>query len=371
MSILVTNKIKEFCISSFIPNKKLKVALTFNVKPEENNFSHSTPLSLNKNSTENFNDTYAEWDTIETINSMKDALELFHDVIMIEANEDAFEKLKNAKPDIVFNFAECAHGISREAQIPAMLDMLRIPYTGSDPLTLATCLDKARTKEILAYHKIPTANFLFVETPDDLKDFNLTFPVMMKPVAEGSGKGIFNSSFVNNFEQLKERLTENLISYRQPFIIEEFLPGREFTVAVLGNNGSAEVLPIVEINFSELPEGLIPIYSYEAKWVVDTRDNPLDIFICPAKIDKTLEEKIKNVVLRTYKVLRCKDWSRIDIRLDAHGEPNIIEINPIPGVLPNPSDNSCFPKAARAAGLSYEEMLNKVLTEAAKRYNLV
>lgn len=353
-----------------VQNKKLKVALTYNVKPEESS-SESAPLSLKSKNSSLYNDTYAEWDTIETINAVKNALELHHDVTLIEANEDAFEKFRQVRPEIVFNVAECANGVSREAQIPAMLDMLGIPYTGSDPLTLATCLDKARTKEVLTYHGVPTSKFVYAESVDDLENFNLNFPVIMKPVSEGSGKGIFNSSFVNNIEDLRERLSENLKSYDQPFIIEEYLPGREFTVAIIGNNSDTEVLPVVEINFNELPRDLLPIYSFEAKWVVDTRDNPLNIFTCPAKIDKVLEEKIKDVCLRTYKVLRCKDWSRIDLRLDANGEPNIIEINPLPGILPKPEDNSCFPKAARAKGLSYDEMINKVLSTAAKRYNLI
>lgn len=360
-----------FCISSFILNKKFKVALTYNLKPEEENSFEGISLSLQMNSINIIQDKYAEWDTIETINAIKNALELFHDVIMIEADENAFEKFRKYKPDIVFNVAEGANGISREAQIPAMLDMLQIPYTGSDPLTLATCLDKARTKEILSYHNIPTAKFLYVERIEDLENFNLKFPVIVKPVAEGSSKGIFNSSFINNINDLKDNLQNSFEIYNQPFLIEEFLPGREFTVALMGNDSETEVLPIVEINFNELPEYLIPIYSYEAKWIVDTRDNPLDIFSCPAQIDKGLEEKIKQIALKTYKVLRCKDWSRIDMRLDEEGIPNVIEINPLPGVLPNPNDNSCYPKAARAAGLTYEQMINKVLLTAAKRYNLV
>ncbi|MCX6174479.1 MAG: ATP-grasp domain-containing protein [Ignavibacteriales bacterium] len=298
-------------------------------------------------------------------------MELFHDVTLIEADNNAFEKFKKLRPDLVFNVAECLNGISREAQIPAMLDMLQIPYTGSDPLTLATCLDKARTKEVLSYHNVPTAKFLFVESISDLKDFDLRFPVIVKPVAEGSGKGIFNSSLLNSLDKLKENLINNLQSYNQPFLVEEFLPGREFTVAIIGNGEDAEVLPIVEINLSELPKELAPIYSYEAKWIVDTRDNPLNIFSCPAHIDASLEEKIRNIALRTYKVLRCRDWSRIDIRLDSNGEPNIIEINPLPGILPDPKDNSCFPKAARTSGLSYEEMINKVLFTAARRYSLI
>ena len=296
---------------------------------------------------------------------------MFHDVTLIEADDNAFEKFKKLQPDLVFNVAECANGISREAQIPAMLDMLQIPYTGSDPLTLATCLDKARTKEVLSHYKIPTAKFLLIESISDLKNFDLRFPVIVKPVAEGSGKGIFNSSLLNSLDKLKENLTNNLQSYNQPFLVEEFLPGREFTVAIIGNGEDAEVLPIVEINLSELPKELAPIYSYEAKWIVDTRDNPLNIFSCPAHIDASLEEKIRNIALKTYKVLRCRDWSRIDLRLDENGEPNIIEINPLPGILPDPKDNSCFPKAARSSGLSYEEMINKVLFTAAKRYSLI
>ena len=159
--------------------------------------------------------------------------------------------------------------------------------------------------------------------------------------------------------------------YQQPFLIEEFLPGREFTVAILGNNSDTQVLPIVEINLHELPKELAQIYSYEAKWIADTRENPLNIFSCPADVDKVLYSKIEDVALRTYKVLRCRDWSRVDVRLDSAGEPNIIEVNPLPGILPDPKDNSCFPKAARVHGLSYEEMINKVLLTAAKRYNLL
>ncbi|KAF0150350.1 MAG: D-alanine-D-alanine ligase-like protein [Ignavibacteria bacterium] len=370
MLYFVQKFLKGSVISSSLLNKKLKVALTYNVKPEENISGERTPLSSNSNAIKNFNDTYAEWDSIETINAIKDSLQLYHEVIMIEANEDAFEKFRNIKPDIVFNVAECANSTSREAQIPAMLDMLQIPYSGSDPLTLTTCLDKARTKEVLSYHGIPTSKFLLLEALRDLEKFNLRFPVIMKPVAEGSSKGIFDSSLINNIGELKSRLTELFSEYNQPFLLEEFLPGREFTVAILGNEEESIVLPIVELNLHELPSHLAPIYSYEAKWVVDTKDNPLNIFSCPAKITYDLARIISDTALRTYKVLRCKDWSRIDIRLDANGIPNVIEINPLPGVLPDPNDNSCYPKAARTAGLSYQEMINKVLNAAIKRHNL-
>ena len=252
-----------------------------------------------------------------------------------------------------------------------MLDMLQIPYTGSDPLTLATCLDKARTKEILSFYNIPTAPFLIANEIDQIKNINLTFPLFVKPVWEGSSKGIFSSCFVRNTKELKEQVDRILTEYSQPALIEEFLSGREFTVAILGNGDEAQVLPIVEINYSDFPEGFIPVYSYEAKWILDTKEDPLDVFSCPAKLNSEIETKIKQVALNAYKTLRCRDWSRIDVRMNADNVPNIIEINPLPGILPDPKENSCFPKAARTAGISYDEMLNKVLIAAARRYNLI
>lgn len=356
----------------------MNVALTFNVKPEEET---STGVLSSKGSvtttsdlsavTAAYNDIYAEWDSMETIEAVRNALALYHNVTLVEANESAFEKLKAVKPDIVFNIAEGINGISREAQIPAMLDMLKIPYTGSDPLTLATCLDKSRTKEILSYYKINNPRFITASTEEDLKEFNLSFPVIIKPIGEGSSKGIFDSSFIDNEDELRKTVINNFAAYNQPSLIEEFLPGREFTVAIIGNNSDTVVLPVVEINFDQLPKDMTPIYSYEAKWIVDRREDPLDIFTCPARLDGELEEKIKAVALKTYNILRCRDWSRIDIRLDASGEPNIIEVNPLPGILPDPKDNSCFPKAARAYGLDYNQMLNKVLYVSAKRHKLI
>ena len=316
-------------------------------------------------------DTFAEWDSLGTINAVKNSLELYNDVTLVEADLSSFEKLKNLDPDIVFNIAEGFFGESREAQIPAMLDMLQIPYTGSDPLTLATCLDKARTKEILSYYGIPTAPFFIAYGIDQINNLKLTFPLFVKPVWEGSSKGIFTSSFVNNKKELYEQVDRIIAEYSQPALIEEFLSGREFTVAILGNGDEAEVLPIVEIDYKDFPEGFIPIYSYEAKWILDTKENPLDVFSCPAKLNPELETKIRQVALNAYNILRCRDWSRIDVRMNADNVPNIIEINPLPGILPDPKENSCFPKAARTAGISYDEMLNKVLLAAAKRYNLL
>jgi D-alanine-D-alanine ligase len=269
----------------------------------------------------------------------------------------------------VFNIAEGLLGASREAQIPAILDMLGLPYTGSDPLTLGNCLDKRRTKEILSYHRVATPRFVLAESLDDIPR-RLRYPLMVKPTLEGSSKGVTDRALVRNRRELVQQVEWALATYRQPVLIEEFLPGREFTVALLGNGSSQRVLPIVEIDFAALPAGVNPIYSYEAKWVWDREEQPLSIFACPAPLDPTLHNAIETLCKRAFTVMGCRDWCRIDVRLDADGLPNIIELNPLPGVLPRPEQNSCFPKAARAAGLSYDDLILAVADVALARQQL-
>ncbi len=351
----------------------MNVALAYNLKPESDSFP--AVVSPNPDSpSQKINsemDQYAEWDTWETINAVKDAISIYNNVSLIEANEEAYNKFREIKPDIVFNIAEGAYGVSREAQIPAMLDMLKIPYTGSDALTLAICLDKARTKEILSYYKIPTAKFFVADKVEDARNHNLNFPMIVKPISEGSGKGIYASSFVHNTSELEREIERITSEYNQSALVEEFLPGREFTVAILGNNGDTKVLPAIEMRYDKYPDGTAPLYSYEAKWILDTKENDFDVFDCPANISKELEQNINKVCLDTYRVLKCRDWSRIDLRLDKNGVPNIIEINPLPGIIPDPNENSSFPKAARAAGIEYDDMINHVLAAGVKRYNLL
>jgi D-alanine-D-alanine ligase len=315
-------------------------------------------------------DNQAEWDTPETIAAVQNALAERHEVILIDAGEDAYEKLQKTRPDIVFNIAEGASGPCREGYIPSILEHLRIPYTASDPLTLNICLDKSRTKEILAYYGMPTSRFRVIR--EDNFSFNsLHYPLMVKPLYEGSSIGIRNDSLVKNRQEMKERVLWLLNNYEEPALVEEFLPGREFTVAIIGNNGEARALPIVEILFDSLPEGVNPIYSYEAKWIWDQSANPLKIFECPARLSAELQSEIESACLRAYSILRCRDWCRIDVRLDAAGHPHILELNPLPGILPKAEDNSCFPKAARAEGMSYSQLINTVLDIACKRYRLI
>jgi D-alanine-D-alanine ligase len=340
-------------------------------------------------------DEYAEWDSADTIDAVATALAAFGDVVRLEANTDFPQNLRDARVDIVFNIAEGLRGVNREAHVPAICEFYGVPYSASDPFTLSLCLDKAKTKEVLAYHGVATAPFAIVRGTGDwgLGTGLGTFyrrgdllasksipaesqvpspqsPVFVKPIHEGSSKGITEANYCETPEQLHAQVEFLLERYKQPVLIEEYLPGAEFTCAVLGNGDEARVLPIVGMNFEALPEGALPVYGFEAKWIWDRPEKPLEIFECPARITEELRSEIEQVVLRAYRVLGCRDWSRIDVRLDAAGKPNVVEVNPLPGILPNPADNSCFPKAARAAGMSYDELIQACLVHAAERQGI-
>ena len=314
-------------------------------------------------------DEFAEWDSPTTIAAVESALSKLGKVVRLEANEDFPERLRQTRPHIVFNIAEGFYGVNREAHVPAICEFYGIPYSGSDPFTLSLCLDKARAKEALAFHGIPTPKFVVVDKPEELRAASekLRFPLFVKPLHEGSSKGITDSNLCRDAGHLLEQTEFLLENYNQPVLVEEYLPGKEFTCAILGNGDEATVLPIVGMNFETLPEGAAPIYSFDAKFVWDRPENPLDIFQCPARIPAALRKSIERVTLDAFRVLGCRDWARIDVRLDGAGVPNVLEVNPLPGILPDPADNSCLPKAARAAGISYDELIQGCLKYAAER----
>ncbi|HJQ11923.1 MAG TPA: hypothetical protein VJ840_12920 [Gemmatimonadaceae bacterium] len=314
-------------------------------------------------------DEFAEWDSPATIAAVEAALSKLGKVVRIEATEDFPERLRAIRPDIVFNIAEGFYGVNRESHVPAICEFFGIPYSGSDPFTLTLCLDKARAKESLSFHGIPTPKFSVVENLTDLDErtAELKLPLFIKPLHEGSSKGITDGNLCWGREHLLRQTKFLLENYRQPVLVEEYLPGKEFTCGVLGNGGEATVLPIVGMNFESLPKGALPIYSFDAKFVWDRPERPLEIFECPARITRELQASVERVVLDAYRVLGCRDWARIDVRLDAAGNPHILEVNPLPGILPDPAENSCLPKAARAAGIGYDELIQSCLRFAAAR----
>jgi D-alanine-D-alanine ligase len=312
-------------------------------------------------------DLYAEWDEPETIEAVANALEGVGEVIRLEADQDFPRRVMEAKPDFVFNIAEGLYGVNRESHVPSICEFLGIPYHASDPLSLALTLHKGRAKEIMAYYGVPTAPFVVANTRADARSVNLPFPLFAKPALEGSGKGITEKSLCTNRAKLVQEVGDLLDTYQEPVLIESWLPGQEFTVAITGNGKEARCLPLVGMRWEALPLGAKPIYGYEAKWLWDTPEHPLDLFECPADISKELARDVRSAALSAYRILGCRDWCRVDVRCDAAGRPMVVELNPLPGILPNPQDNSCFPKAARAAGMSYDTLIQTVADIAWRR----
>lgn len=345
---------------------KMKIALAYSSKRGLlKEYLRRNPASSEETSAELF----AEGDSAATIHAVKEAIASFgHEVHGLEADAGLEGKLRRLSPDLVYNIAEGLYGDCRESYVPMICEKLSIPYTGSGPLALGICLHKGHCKEILTANGVPNAAFRVFRAGERIDLSGMEFPAIVKPVAEGSSKGIFDKSVVENEKQARALIRESLELYGQPVILEAFLPGAEYTVAMIGNGNDLEILPIVALDFSQLPSGARKIYSYEAKWVWDTPKAPLRIFECPASVSRTERKSIEDLVKRTFRVLELRDWCRMDVRLDAHGEPNIIEVNPIPGILPDPKENSCFPKAARAAGYSYAQIFGKVISAAKTRF---
>ena len=312
-------------------------------------------------------DLYAEWDEPETIEAVAAALEGVGEVIRLEADKNFPRRVMEAKPDFVFNIAEGLFGVNRESHVPSICEFLGIPYHASDPLSLALTLHKGRAKEIMAYYGVPTAPFVVANTRADARNVNLPFPLFAKPAMEGSGKGITEKSLCTNRAKLVQEVGDLLDTYQEPVLIESWLPGQEFTVPIMGNGKEARCLPLVGMRWEALPLGAKPIYGYEAKWLWDTPEHPLDLFECPANISKELARDVRSAAISAYRVLGCRDWCRVDVRCDAAGRPMVVELNPLPGILPNPQDNSCFPKAARAAGMSYDGLIQTVADIAWRR----
>ena len=312
-------------------------------------------------------DLYAEWDEPSTIDAVERALTPLGEVIRLEADARFPAALAAARPDFVFNIAEGLYGPNRESHVPAICEFLGIPYHASDPLALALSLHKARAKEIMAQHGVPTAPFLLARSRDDARNCPLAFPLFAKPAFEGSGKGVSVKSLCQNRAELVAQVGYLLDTYRQPVLVETWLPGREFTVAIIGNGDEARCLPIVGMRFDTLPPGAPPIYGYEAKWLWDTIDQPLEIYECPADIPEPLADEVRAAALAAYRALDCRDWCRVDLRCDAAGRAMVVELNPLPGILPDPRDNSCLPKAARAAGIGYDDLIRLVADIAWRR----
>jgi len=329
------------------PQKKprkssLKVGLTYNIK-------RISPTE---------NDAEAEFDSPKTIEAITAAIESYgHTVVPLEAKPDLPRVLAAAAPDVVFNIAEGLRGRGREAQVPALCELLGIPYSGSDPTTLSLCLDKGLTKQILRAAGIDTADWQVLATGrEKLKPFR--YPVIVKPNAEGTSKGITSASVVNDEASARAAARALVERYGQPALVEEYITGREFTVGLLGER-RPKVLPPMEVIFID-PKAL-PVYGFEEK----QSDTPRVRFECPAHLTPAENKRIEKTVRDTFSALGCRDVSRVDLRMAPDGTVYVIEINPLPGLTPDFSDLCMI---AKVNGMDYRTLIGEILAGCLKRH---
>lgn len=313
------------------------------------------------------NNLYAEWDSHDTIEVVTTSIrQLGYKVAKIEFDENFVENLKKIKPNLVFNIVEGFRGEDREAQAPAIYEMLNIPYTGAGPQGQMLALDKILAKEVLEFNGVKTAPFqVFHHIPMRSKEIKLKYPLIVKPAHEGSSIGIDNNAFVRNFQELRNRLKYFFEIFDQPALVEQFIEGREFNQAIIGNNNPI-LFPIVEIDYSSLPKDIHKFSSFEVKTTLDDPDST----ICPARLSRKEELKISQAVLKTYRALRGRDFARIDLRMDKHGNVFILEINSIPGIASNEKENNSMPKAVKSIGWSYRDMIESIINSALQRYGI-
>jgi D-alanine-D-alanine ligase len=258
--------------------------------------------------------------------------------------------------DIVFNICEGMHGLGREAQVPALLDAYQIPYVFSDPLVCALALHKGMTKDVVRASGVATPDFAVVQEPGQLRNLRLPYPLFAKPVAEGTGKGVSSESKINNAAELRSVCRRLLAEHKQPVLVERFLPGREFTVGILGTGRKALAIGTMEIAL--LPEADAEVYSYRNK------ENCEELVEYRMLEEDKLRTRVESLALRAWRALGCRDAGRIDVRLDETGEPHFIEVNPLAGLHPEHSD---LPIMAAKAGIDYVDLIGGIMNSAKVR----
>ena len=283
--------------------------------------------------------------------------------------KDRFERLfkfmARRKIDVVFNLIEFFHGRpENEMCVAAFFDLLQIPYTGAPALALATCQNKPLAKELLRAHKLPTANSFTVRTMADFpKRHRLKYPVIVKPACEDGSGGIENASIVSNMKDLRARVEFTLADFKMSALVEEYIEGRELNVAVLGNGAKRRPLPISEIVFDDMPDDLYKIVSYQAKWDPHHPAYHTTIPNCPADLPSAVALKAQEYALEAAEIMGTRDYARVDMRLDKHGDLFILEVNP----NPNLSEGTGIARSADAAKLSFSNLLKEITESAMER----
>jgi D-alanine-D-alanine ligase len=324
----------------------MHIGLTYDLRPEYLAAGYSE-------------DETAEFDSPVTIDGIERALkDLGHTTDRVGNVRQLVARLAAGdRWDLVFNICEGLHGLAREAQVPALLDAYDIPCTFSDPLRMVLCLHKGLTKVVVRAAGVPTPDFAVVETLADLESIALHYPLFAKPVAEGTGKGVTAASRIAEPASLR-RVCEGLLGkYRQPVLVEEYLPGREFTVGLVGTGAEAEVVGTMEIVLRPAAEP--EVYSYINK---ENSEELVDYRLYPSGGSEASEAEA--VALAAWRALGCRDAGRVDLRCDAAGRPQFMEVNPLAGLHPTHSD---LPMICTGLGVSYVELIDRIVRSAAQR----
>lgn len=352
--------------------KKFRVALLANLKVNAPKFEGMAA------------DQWDDLDSESTINSLINAIRSGgHTCEFFEGDLSLVENLGKFKPDICFNICEGHYGDAREAHIPALLEMLRIPYTGSKVMTLALTLDKPMTKRVLTYHDLPTPAFQSFERVDEPLSADMIYPLFVKPSREGTGMGVSSKSIVRTEHELKEQVAHILERYQQPALVERYIAGREVTVGVVGNligpvarrlpeddeaprvQAGLRFFPPMEVNLEPFGDSDV-VYSNRLK--VEMADQ-LE-YICPASLDADMVDELNWLTAAVFRITGALDVSRVDFRLDAddNWKPYILEINPLPGLSPGISD---LVIEAAAEGVDHTYLVNMIIDTALTRYGLL
>ncbi len=306
-------------------------------------------------------DAYAEFDREETIAIVCRAVESGgHKVVRIGHAKNLIRRVGNLDVDIVFNICEGSISRNRESEVPVLLDLYRIPFVGSDGLTLGLTLDKVMAKKAFIADGVPTPRYFIADKEKDISRLGtMKFPLIVKPRHEGSSKGISDDSIVHNKKELKKQISAVVRLYHQSALVEEFVKGGEFTVLVIGNKAPV-ALPPVQISIAGNLEAGDLVYT--SRRLTGTEIE----YICPPKISKSLDKKMRDIAIKAYKSVDCRDFGRVDFRVDEKGRPYVLEINPLPSL----STEDVFPLIARASRMGYEELILKIIDFALKRYRL-